>query len=69
MAIRNNGYYNDHYIAQAAQNFDRVFRRRFADQNRLEAPFERCVFFNMLLEFVQRRGADHLQLSACQHRL
>ena len=42
---------------------------RLIDQHRLEAAFERGVLFDVLAVFVERRGADHVQFAARQHRL
>src|SRR5688572_12583641 len=56
-------------FTQAAQDADGVFDARFADVNRLEAAFERRIFLDVLLVFVERGGADGVQLPARQHRL
>ena len=56
-------------LAQAAQDRNRVLDRRLADEHRLEAPLERRVLFDVLAVFVERRGADRVQLAARQHRL
>ena len=37
--------------------------------HRLEAALERGVLFDVLAVFVERRGADAVQLAASQHRL
>ena len=56
-------------LAQAAQDRDRVLDARLIDQDRLEAPLERGVLFDVLAVLVERRRADHVQLAARQHRL
>ena len=43
--------------------------RRLAHADRLEAPFERGVFLDVLAVLVQRRGADAVELAAREHRL
>ena len=60
-----------HFVAlfQSAQNRDRVFDVRFADEHDLEAAFERRIFFDVLAVFVERGGADGAQLAAGQRRL
>ena len=42
---------------------------RLIDQHRLEAAFEGGVLFDVLAVFVERGGADAVQLAAGQHRL
>jgi len=56
-------------VAQAFENFDRLFDGRFADHHRLEAAFERRVFLDVLAELVERRRADALELAARERRL
>ena len=56
-------------VLQAAQDRDRVLDRRLADEDRLEAPGERGVLFDVLLVFVERGRADAVQLAARQRRL
>ncbi len=51
---------------QAAQNRDRVFDRRLTHKDGLEAPLQRGVLLDILAVFVQRRGADDVQLAARQ---
>src|SRR5205085_2676679 len=60
-----------HFVAlfQSAQDADRVFHRRFADVNGLEAALKRGIFFDVLLIFVERRRADGAQLAARERRL
>ena len=54
---------------QAAEDGDRVFDRRLADEDRLEAAFQGGVFFDVFAIFVERGGADAAQLAAGQGRL
>ena len=56
-------------LAQAAQNGDGVFDAGLIDQHGLEAAFERGVLFDVLAVFVERGGADAVQLAARQHGL
>ena len=56
-------------LAQAAQDGDGVFDRRLIDQDGLEAAFEGGVLFDVLAVFVERGGADAVQLAARQHGL
>src|SRR6185437_4802175 len=56
-------------LLQAAQDGDRVLDRRLADVDRLKAPFEGRILFDMLPVFVQRRRADDAQLTAREQRL
>ena len=57
------------FLLQAAQDRDRVLDRRLADEDRLEAPRQRRVLFDMLAVFVERGGADAVQFAARQRRL
>ena len=54
---------------QPAQDRDRRFDARLVDQHFLKAPLECSVFFDVLAVFVQRGGADAVQLAARQRRL
>jgi len=45
------------------------FDSGLADVNLLETAFERCVFLNVFLVFVQGSRAGHSELTACQRRL
>ena len=54
---------------EAAEDGDRVFDVRLADEDRLEAPLQGGVFFDVLAIFVERRRADAAQLAAGQGRL
>ncbi|CAB4700066.1 unannotated protein [freshwater metagenome] len=56
-------------LLDAAQDLDGVLDRRLADQHLLEAAFEGGVLLDALAVLVERRGADHVQLAARQHRL
>ncbi len=56
-------------LAQTAQNGDSVLDRRLIDQHRLEAPFQGLVLFDMLAVFVERGGADAMQLAPREHGL
>ena len=51
---------------ETAKNRDRVFDRRLADVGLLETAFERLVLLDVLLVFVERRGADAAQITARQ---
>jgi len=55
-----------HFVAflETAQNGDRVFDSRLADEHRLEAAGEGCVLLDVLLILVQRRCADRTKLAA-----
>src|ERR1700722_495613 len=56
-------------LFQAAQDGDGVLYGRLADINRLEAAFQRRIFFDVFAIFVQCGRADCAQLAACQSRL
>ena len=56
-------------VLQAAQDRDRVLDARLVDEDRLEAPRQRRVLLDMLAVFVERGGADAMQLAARQRRL
>jgi hypothetical protein len=56
-------------LLEPAQDGDRVRNRRLADEDRLEAPFERRVLLDVLAVLVQRRRADAPQLAPREHRL
>ena len=56
-------------LFDAAQDRDRILDRRLADEDRLEAPRKRRVFFDVLPVFIERRRADAMQLPARQRRL
>ncbi len=56
-------------LLQAAEDGDRVLDRRLADVDLLEAALQGRVLLDALAVLVERRGADHAQLAAGQHRL
>ena len=56
-------------LLEAAQDGDRVGDGGLADEDRLEAAFERGVLLDVLAVFVERRRADAAQFAARQGRL
>ncbi len=50
------------------QNLDGFVHRRLVDHDRLEAPFERGIAFDVLAVFIQGGCADHLQFAARKRR-
>ena len=56
-------------VPDAVQDLDRLLDRRFVNRDRLEAPFQRRVRFDMLAVFFQGGRADALQLAPGQGRL
>src|SRR5207248_660676 len=54
---------------RSAEDPRRVRRRRLAHQHRNEAPFQRRIRLEVLLELVVRRGADAGKLAARERRL
>ena len=56
-------------LLQPAQDRDRVLDRRLAHEHLLEAALERGVLLDVLAVLVERRRADHAQLTAGEHRL
>ncbi|GBC78646.1 hypothetical protein HRbin08_02142 [bacterium HR08] len=56
-------------LLQSAQDRDRVLDRGFADQDGLEAAFERGVLLDVLAIFVEGRRPDAPELAAREHRL
>ena len=56
-------------LADALEDLDRLFDRRLFDQDGLEPALQRSVALDVLAVLVQRRGADRLQLAACERRL
>ncbi len=56
-------------LTQAAQDGNGILDARLVHVDRLEAAFEGRVFLNVLAVFVERCGADAVQLSARQHGL
>ena len=57
------------FFFQAAKNRDGVFDVGLADEDDLEAAFERGVFLDVLAVFVERGGADGAQFSASERGL
>ena len=51
-------------VAQTLEDLDGVAQRRLLDLDRLEAALERGVLLEVLAVFVERGGADGLQLAA-----
>ena len=56
-------------VLQAAQDRDGVFHARLGDEHRLEPPRERRILLDMLLVFVERGGADAVQVAARERGL
>ena len=56
-------------LLDTAQDRDRVFDTGLADEDLLEATFERRILFDVLAVLIQGRRADHPQLTTGQHRL
>ena len=56
-------------LLQAAQDADGVLDRRLGDVHLLEPALEGGVLLDVLAVLVERRGADHPQLAAGEHRL
>ena len=56
-------------VLEPAQDRDRVLDARLVDIDRLEAARQRGVLLDVLLVFVERGGADAMQLAARQRRL
>src|SRR5206468_10740267 len=56
-------------LLQAAQDRDRVLDAWLADEDGLEAAFQRRVFLDVLAILVERRRTDDTQLAAGEHRL
>ena len=54
---------------QAAQDTDRVFDGGLFDHDRLKAPFQGGIFFNILAVLIDGRRTDTVQLATCKHRL
>ena len=57
------------FRAQSLENQNRLFDRGRLDFHRLETAFQGGVLLDVFAIFVQRRGADALQLAAAQGRL
>ena len=56
-------------VLEAAQDRDGVLDRRLGHEDRLEAPRQRRILFDMLAVLVERGRADAMQLAARQRRL
>ena len=56
------------FLLEPAQDGDGVLHRRLGDEDRLEAPRECRVLFNVLAIFVERGGADAMELAAGERR-
>src|SRR5271163_139321 len=56
-------------VLEAAENGNRVFHVRLADEDDLEAPLQGRVFFDVLAVLIQRGSAYGAQLAASQRRL
>ena len=56
-------------LLEPAQDRDGRLDARLGDQHRLEAPFQRGVFLDVLAIFVERGGADGAQFAARELRL
>ena len=56
-------------LLEPAEDGDGVLDRGLADEDLLEAAFERRVLLDVLAVLVERGGADHAQLAPGQHRL
>ena len=54
---------------QAAQDRDGILHRGLIDEHRLEPAFQRRVLLDVLAVLVQGGRADHVQLTAGEHRL
>jgi hypothetical protein len=57
------------FFLETAEDGDRVFDRRFGDENGLEAAREGGIFLDMFAVLIQRRRADHVQFAARKSRL
>src|SRR5690606_4560878 len=70
---RNQGRVRDAHLVmllvlflQPAQDGDRILHRRLGNEDRLEAACQRCILLDIFAVFVQRGGADAVQLAARQ---
>ena len=57
------------FLLDAAQDGDRIFDRRLADEHRLEAARQRGILLDVLAVFIERGRADAMQFAARQRRL
>ena len=51
-------------LLQSAQNGDGVVHRGFADEDLLEAPFQRGILLDVLAVFIESGGANKAQFTA-----
>src|SRR5690606_12610652 len=56
-------------LLESTQDADGVLDRRFADEHLLETTFQRGVGLDVLAVLLERRGTDHAQFTAGEHRL
>ena len=56
-------------VLEPAQDRDRVLDRGLADEDRLEAPGQRGILFDVLLVLVEGGRTDAVQLAAGERRL
>ncbi len=54
-------------LFQSPQNGNSILHGGFFHHNRLKAPLQRRVLFNILPVFIQSSGADTMQFPPCQH--
>ncbi len=52
-------------IAQTLQHRNAVFHIGFFHIHGSKAPLKRCILLNVLVIFIQRRGADSVQFAPC----
>ena len=57
------------FLLEAAEDRDRLCRRRFVDRHDLEPPLQGLVGLEVFLVLIQRRGADGPQFTPGQGRL
>ena len=57
------------FLLQATQYGNRGLHRRFAHNDFLKAPLQRCVFFNEFSVLIQSRRAYTMQFAPGQRRL
>ena len=56
-------------VLQAVKDDDRLINRWLVNIDRLKAPRERRIFFNIFMIFLQGRRADGVQFASCEWRL
>ena len=54
---------------ETAKNSDGILDRRLSDKNRLESPFEGCIFFDVFSILIECCRTDATQIPACQRGL